>query len=75
MAGKIVISDSGAAAVGNGGAEIGLQQVSEMLRVPNAEFVGTIPAEVQYVTAYAAAVVARSREVRNVSEVDCVSLV
>jgi molybdate transport system substrate-binding protein len=61
MAGKI--SMSGAAAVGRGEAEIGLQQVSEVLAVPGVDFVGTIPAEVQYVTTYAAAVVTGSKEI------------
>jgi molybdate transport system substrate-binding protein len=54
---------SGAAAVGRGEAEIGLQQVSEVLPVQGADFVGPIPAEVQYVTVYAAAVVAGSTEI------------
>ena len=60
MAGKISIS--GAAAVGRGEAEIGLQQVSEVLAIPGVDFVGAIPAEIQYVTVYAAAVVAGSKE-------------
>lgn len=60
MAGKS--TTSGAAAVGRGDAEIGLQQVSELLPLPGVDFVGTIPAEVQYVTVYAAAVVAGSKE-------------
>jgi molybdate transport system substrate-binding protein len=51
---------NGAAAVGRGEAEIGLQQVSEVLPIQGADFVGTIPEEVQYVTTYAAAVVAGS---------------
>jgi len=54
---KDKISTSGAAAVGRGEAELGLQQVSEVLAVPNVDFVGTIPETVQYVTTYAAAVV------------------
>jgi len=54
---KDKISTSGAAAVGRGEAELGLQQVSEVLAVPNVDFVGTIPESVQYVTTYAAAVV------------------
>jgi molybdate transport system substrate-binding protein len=61
MAGKT--SMSGAALVGRGEAEIGLQQVSEVLPIANTQFVGTIPAEVQYVTTYAAAVVAGSNQV------------
>ena len=55
-------SFSGAAAVGRGEAEIGLQQVSELLPVSGVDFVGTIPADVQYVTVYAGAVVAGSKE-------------
>jgi molybdate transport system substrate-binding protein len=61
MSGKVVTS--GAAAVSKGEAEIGLQQVSEVLPLPGVQFVGTIPAEVQYVTVYAAAVVAGSTNV------------
>jgi molybdate transport system substrate-binding protein len=53
---------SGAAAVGRGEAEVGLQQVSEVLPVPNAIFVGTIPPELQYVTVYAAALVVGAKE-------------
>lgn len=60
MQGKI--STASAAAVGRGEAEIGLQQVSEVLPVPGVDYVGTIPEEVQYVTTYAAAVVAGSKE-------------
>jgi molybdate transport system substrate-binding protein len=61
MKGKSV--SSGAAAVGRGEAEIGLQQVSELLPLTGVDFVGTIPAEIQYVTVYAAAVVQGSKEV------------
>jgi molybdate transport system substrate-binding protein len=61
MAGKV--STSGAAAVGRGEAELGLQQVSEILPVANSTFVGTIPSEIQYVTTYAAGVVTGSTQV------------
>ena len=53
----------GAAAVGRGEATMGLQNVSEVLPVPNSEFVGAFPQEVQYTTTYAAAVVRGSTEV------------
>jgi molybdate transport system substrate-binding protein len=56
-------SMEGAALVGRGQAEIGLQQVSEVLAIPGTDFVGPIPQEVQYVTTYAAAVVAASTRV------------
>ena len=51
---------SGAAAVGSGEAELGLQQVSEVRFIVGADFVGAIPAEVQYITTYAAAIVGGS---------------
>jgi molybdate transport system substrate-binding protein len=60
---KDKISTNGAAAVGRGEAEIGLQQVSEVLPVPNVDFIGTIPEAVQYVTTYAAAVVKGSSQI------------
>jgi molybdate transport system substrate-binding protein len=53
---------SGVAAVVRGDAEIAVQPVSELLPVPGVDFVGTIPAEVQKVNVYAAAVVAGSKE-------------
>ena len=51
---------SGAAAVGSGDAELGLQQVSEVRFIPGTDFIGAIPDEVQYITTYSAAVVAGS---------------
>jgi molybdate transport system substrate-binding protein len=54
---------SGAAAVGRGEAEIGLQQVSEVLAIQGVDFVGPIPADIQYVTVYAAGIVAGSKEI------------
>src|SRR4029077_12108343 len=44
-----------AAVVARGEAEIGFQQVSELMHVPGITFVGAIPAEVQPVTFFAAA--------------------
>src|SRR6185503_1618962 len=61
MAGKI--SSSGAAAVGRGEAEVGLQQVSEVLAIQGVDFVGAIPDEIQYITVYAAAIVGSSTQV------------
>jgi molybdate transport system substrate-binding protein len=63
MAGKT--SMGGAAMVGRGEAEVGLQQVSEVMPIAGTQFVGTIPAEVQYVTIYAAAVVSGSTQVET----------
>jgi molybdate transport system substrate-binding protein len=39
--------ESVAAFVAHGGAEIGFQQVAELINVPGADFVGTVPAEIQ----------------------------
>ncbi len=61
MRGKTTMA--GSAGVGRGEIEIGLQQISEVLQVQGADFVGAIPADVQYVTVYAAAVVAGSKEI------------
>jgi molybdate transport system substrate-binding protein len=52
-----------AASVARGEKEIGIQQVSELLPVAGVDFVGTLPAEVQSVTTYAAAIVAGSKEI------------
>jgi len=60
MAGKI--THSGVAAVVKGDAEIAIQPVSELLHVPGSDFVGTIPVEIQYVSVFAAGVVAGSKE-------------
>ena len=46
----------------NGNAEIAVQPISEILPVQGVDLVGTIPAEVQYVAIFAAAVVAGSKE-------------
>ncbi|WP_087042874.1 substrate-binding domain-containing protein [Caballeronia ptereochthonis] len=45
-----------ASVVANGEYEIGFQQVSELLPVPGAQFVGRIPEEVQSVTRFAAGI-------------------
>jgi molybdate transport system substrate-binding protein len=44
-----------AAVVARGEAEVGFQQVSELIHVPGITFVGTIPAEVQQTTLFAGA--------------------
>ena len=58
-------SMAGAALVGRGEADVGLQQVSELLPIAGTQFVGRIPDEVQYVTTYAAAIGARSENRDN----------
>jgi molybdate transport system substrate-binding protein len=51
-----------AAVVARGEAEIGFQQVSELIHVPGVTFVGTIPAEVQLTTFFAGALTATARQ-------------
>ncbi len=46
------------AAVAAGDAELAIQPVSELLHVQGTEFVGTVPADIQYVSVFSAAVVA-----------------
>jgi molybdate transport system substrate-binding protein len=53
---------AGVATVAGGAAELAIQPVSELLPVAGVDFVGTLPAEVQKVNVYAAAVVAGSKE-------------
>jgi molybdate transport system substrate-binding protein len=48
--------------VANGEAEIGFQQVSELLPVPGTTFVGTLPEEVQQVTIFSAGLAAGAKE-------------
>src|SRR5436853_6054464 len=51
-----------AAVVARGEAEIGFQQVSELIHVPGVLFVGTIPAELQEETFFSAAIATAVRE-------------
>jgi molybdate transport system substrate-binding protein len=51
-----------AAVVARGEADIGFQQVSELLHVPGTIFVGTLPAEIQKVTVSAAALTTSARQ-------------
>lgn len=51
-----------AAIVARGEAEVGFQQVSELIHAPGVTFIGTIPAEIQKVTVYAAVLTRSARE-------------
>jgi molybdate transport system substrate-binding protein len=56
---KIVIAPSDTPVgeiLARGGAEIGFQQVSELIRIKNIDYLGDLPADVQEVTVFAAAV-------------------
>src|SRR6202040_657164 len=49
--------------ISTGEAEIGLQQVSELMSNPDVEVIGMLPAELQQITIYSAAVTTNAREV------------
>ena len=66
MAGKI--TSTGVAAVAKGDAEIAVQPVSELLRAPGVDFVGTIPAEIQYVSVFSAAMVKDPKQAKASKE-------
>jgi molybdate transport system substrate-binding protein len=53
-------SNAGVAAVARGEAEIAIQPQSEVLHAPGTDFVGVLPAQVQFVSVFSAAVTAHS---------------
>lgn len=57
-----ILSERVAAVVARGEAEIGFQQVSEILGVPGADFVGPLPEELQRVTAFSAGYVVNAAQ-------------
>ena len=64
MAGKTkrIESEPVGAVVARGEAEIGFQQISELLPVPGIDYVGPLPPEVQKVTVFSAGVAAGARK-------------
>jgi molybdate transport system substrate-binding protein len=59
---KRIESERVAAVVARGDAEIGFQQISELLPVAGVDFVGPLPAGAQRVTVFSAGVTARSKQ-------------
>lgn len=57
-----IVSERVGAVVARGDAELGFQQVSELLPIAGLDFVGTLPDEVQEVTVFAAGITTRARE-------------
>jgi molybdate transport system substrate-binding protein len=66
MAGKT--TNTGVASVAKGDAEMAVQPVSELLNVPGTQFVGTLPAEIQYVSIFSAAIVKGSKRPQEAKE-------
>lgn len=56
------ITHTGVADVAKGNAELAIQPVSELLHVPGADFAGTIPRQVQYVSVFSCAAVAGGKQ-------------
>lgn len=59
---RMIPAEPVGAVVARGEAEIGLQQVSELLPVPGIDFVGPLPPEIQKVTLYSAGVATNAAE-------------
>jgi molybdate transport system substrate-binding protein len=57
-----ILSERVGAVVARGEAELGFQQVSELLPVPGVDYVGPLPAEVQRVTVFSAGIAADAAE-------------
>jgi molybdate transport system substrate-binding protein len=59
VAGKPIVV---CAPVANGEAEIGIQQIAEIVAVPGVDLVGPLPAEIQHTTAFSVAVAATAQD-------------
>ncbi len=62
---KRILSERVAAVVARGEVEVGFQQISEILPIPGAEFVGPIPDEYQKVTVFSAGITVMATDVRR----------
>jgi molybdate transport system substrate-binding protein len=63
-----ILSERVAAVVARGEADIGFQQISEILGIPGAELVGPLPPEVQQVTVFSAGVLTNAQQPEAATE-------
>ena len=61
-------TSTGVSAVAKGDAEIAVQPVSELLHVPGTDFVGVLPAQIQYVSVFSAAMVKDAKQAKASKE-------
>lgn len=59
---KMILSERVGSVVARGEAELGFQQVSELIPIPGLDFVGTLPDEVQKVTIFSAGIASGAKE-------------
>ena len=59
---RMIPAEPVAAVVARGEAELGFQQISELLPIPGADLVGPLPAEVQKITVFSAGLTARAMQ-------------
>ncbi len=57
-----ILSERVGSVVARGDAELGLQQLSELLPIPGIELLGPLPPELQRVTVFSASIAAEARE-------------
>ena len=59
---RMIPAEPVAAVVARGEAELGFQQISELLPVPGADLVGPLPPEVQKITIFSAGITTNARQ-------------
>lgn len=59
---RVIETEPVGAAVARGEAEIGLQQMSELLPIPDVELVGPLPADIQRITVFSAGIATGAKE-------------
>lgn len=65
---KRIVSERVGAVVARGEAEIGFQQVSELITIPGVDYVGPLPPEVQRATYFSAGIASKARQAEVAKE-------